>query len=123
MKKIIMILSAILTLLGCKSEEKKFLENHKVIFYKSEEYQNFEKQVKINIKIAYKIAFNYAIENNLEPMCRMFFVIDNHYVFTSYFNEKIPNASISGIWVNATTGEPKLVKGDLRLIAYYSFKE
>ena len=43
MKKIIfmLIFSSILSLLGCKSKEEKFLENHKVILYDTKEAELF----------------------------------------------------------------------------------
>lgn len=51
MKKIIfmLIFSSILSLLGCKSKEEKFLENHKVILYDTKEAELFINNSVINV--------------------------------------------------------------------------
>lgn len=117
----IMILSSILTFLGCKNKEEKFLETHTVIFYNSPQYKEFEKTSKVKIKEANKIQANFAIKNDKEPEMYSFFVVDNQYVFTSYFHPKIPDASTRGIWVDATTGEAKYIEEQVWLKAYDAY--
>lgn len=119
----IMILSSILTFFGCKSKEKKFLEEHQVFFYNTNEYKEFEVGSKVKVKEALMIAYKFALEKNIHPMSQMFFVVDNQYVFTSYFHPKIPDASTHGIWVNATSGQAKYIKEEIWLKAYYSYKK
>lgn len=70
----IMILSSILTLLGCKSKEKTFLEEHKVIFYNTLQYRSFENTSKVSIKEASIIAYKFALKEKITPMTRMFFL-------------------------------------------------
>jgi len=72
---------------------------------------------------ASKIQEEFALKNNKAPEMYTFFIVDNYYVFTSYFLPKIPNASIKGIWVDATTGKAKYVLEDIRIRAYKPYTE
>ncbi len=101
--------------IGCKSDNQKFLENHRVILYHTNEANSFIKKAKIKPSEAKKIQANFAFKNNNKPEMYSFFIIDNYYVFTSYFQPKIPNASVKGIWVDAFTGEAKYVKKNIKL--------
>ena len=87
MKKIIFIVtfSSIFSLLGCKSEEEKFLENHKVIPYDTKEAELFINNSVIKPMEASKIQREFALKNNRHPEMHTFFIVDNYYVFTSYF--------------------------------------
>ena len=125
MKKIIfmLIFSSILSLLGCKSKEEKFLENHKVILYDTKEAELFINNSVIKPMEASKLQEEFALKNNKAPEMYTFFIVDNYYVFTSYFQPKIPNASIKGIWVDATTGKAKYVLEDIRIRAYKPYTE
>lgn len=117
MNKIIImtILSSLLTLINCKSKEEKFFEEHKVIHYNTEEAKEFINNAKIKPDQAKKIQANFAFKNNKNPEAYSFFIIDNYYAFTSQILPKRPKASVSGIWVNATTGEAKYVKENIEL--------
>ncbi|AZA59277.1 hypothetical protein EG349_11960 [Chryseobacterium shandongense] len=123
-KKIITtVFSSILLMMGCKNKEQKFLEKHKVILYNTKEADNFINNSVVKPIEAKKLQADFAIKNNKDPEMYSFFIIDNNYVFTSYFQPKIPNASVRGIWVNATTGKSKYVKEDVRLTAYLPYLE
>ena len=96
MKKIIFIVtfSSIFSLLGCKSEEEKFLENHKVILYDTKEAELFINNSVIKPMEASKIQREFALKNNRHPEMHTFFIVDNYYVFTSYFLPKIETTFI-----------------------------
>ena len=111
------------SVLGCKSKEEKFLENHKVILYETKEAELFINNSVIKPMEASKIQEEFALKNNKAPEMYTFFIVDNYYVFTSYFQPKIPNASIKGIWVDATTGKAKYVLEDIRIRAYKPYTE
>ena len=118
-----LIFSWVLSLLGFKSEEEKFLENHKVILYDTKEAELFINNSVIKPMEASKIQREFTLKNNRHPEMHTFFIVDNYYVFTSYFLPKIPNASIKGIWVDATTGKAKYVLEDIRIRAYKPYTE
>ena len=120
MKKILTmsILTGILTLLGCKSNEEKFIENHKVIVYKTPEYFEFEKSAKFKIDEAWKLQKEFSKKNNETPENWLFFIIDGNYVFSSNIQPQIPQVSVNGLWVNSKSGEVKKVQlGDF--LRYY----
>ncbi len=66
MKKIIYmgLLTSILTFLGCKSEEEKILESHQILFYKTNEFENFINEAKIKPEEAKKIMIDFAKNND-----------------------------------------------------------
>ncbi|MFP3598802.1 hypothetical protein [Chryseobacterium sp. SIMBA_029] len=114
---------AYLFLIGCKGKKQEFLDNHKVILYHTKEAENFINTAKIKPKEAKIIQANFAIKNNEKPEMYNFFIIDGNYIFTSYFQPKIPEASTNGIWVNATTGSARRVNPEISLKAYKPYLE
>ncbi len=109
-----MILSAILTFLGCKSEENKFLEKHKVIlctdsrYYPKEELTNeaieFERIKSINFKKASDIYVKYEKKNSIDSnIIFPSLIIDEYYVY-SFKNIKMSKVATFGVWINANTG-------------------
>jgi uncharacterized lipoprotein NlpE involved in copper resistance len=123
MKKAVIILSAIvlfcLVFLGCKTQEDTFFKEHSVIFYATDVFDEFETKAKIKVDEAYQLQINFSKKNNVQSMAYMFFVIDDYYVFTSYFHPKIPEASIRGIWIHSQTGETKYVEKGIFLKGSY----
>ena len=106
------------TLLGCKSNEEKFIENHKVIVYNTSEYLEFEKNAKFKIDEAWKLQKEFSKNNNEIPENWLFFIIDGNYVFSSNIQPQIPQVSVNGLWVNSKSGEVKKVQlGDF--LRYY----
>ncbi len=104
------IITSFLIFLGCKTEEEKFLEKHRVLFYDTPEYIEFEKDATIKIDSAWKMQKDFSKKNNQIPENWLFFVIDENYVFTSNFQPKIPQASVNGLWVNSKTGKIKRIQ-------------
>ncbi|MCP1299506.1 hypothetical protein NK356_10030 [Chryseobacterium sp. S0630] len=125
MKELIYIVSicSLFSLLGCKSKEQKFLDNHKVILYETKEAGDFINTANIKPDEAKQIQAAFAIKNNKKPESYNLFIIDNNYVFTSYFHPKVPEASTSGIWIDAKTGNAKYMETGIWLRAYKPYLE
>lgn len=117
------LICSLLSLLGCKSKEQKFLDNHKVILYNANEAGDFINNANIKPEDAKQIQADFAIKNNKQPESYNFFIIDNNYVFTSYFHPKVPEASTSGIWVDSETGIAKYMETGIWLRAYKPYLE
>ena len=119
MKKLLClsIFTSILSLVGCKTEEEKYFKEHKVIFYQTKEFDEFELKSKIKIKEAFDIQTKFANDNKTRPEICLYFIIDGFYVFSSFTNLKTPVASTRGIWVDSKTGKSKYVKEEMLLKA------
>ncbi len=115
------LLASFLCLFGCKSKEEKFLEKHEVLFCKTETFDTFVRKAKIKPKVALELMSNYSKENNVQHSHLFYFIIDGHYVFSSYIHLKIPEVYTGGIWVNSENGEIKLVKKGLYIRAYHEY--
>jgi len=111
MKKIIFMLtfSSIFSLLGCKSEEEKFLENHKVFPCSPEIVQ--EKKYKISIKKSNDLYVKYLYDtkkskdlNYDETFLSPTLIVDDHYVY-SFHNLIEKKVAVFGVWINANTGK------------------
>jgi lipoprotein len=111
MKKIIFILtfSSIFSLLGCKSEEEKFLENHEVFPCSPKIVQ--EKKYRISIKKANDLYIKYLYDRKEikdldydETLLSPTLIVDDHYVY-SFQNLVMQKVAVFGIWINANTGE------------------
>ncbi|MBI9059800.1 MAG: hypothetical protein JEZ01_18695 [Labilibaculum sp.] len=123
MKKILFmgIIISILTFLGCKSKEEKFLENNKVLFCKTEEFESFIKKSRVTPEKAWDLMVEYTEKENVQQPHLFYFIIDGHYVFTNYVHLKIPDAYTGGIWVNSENGKVKEVKDGVFIKAYYKY--
>jgi len=103
--------------------EKEFIENHQVLFCKTDEFQKFVDEANVKPEEAKKIMHNFAEKNGYKIKPHLFyFIIEGHYVFTSYFQPKIPEVGITGIWVNANTGKAKEVKEGRPIMAYDEYE-
>ncbi|WP_449387460.1 hypothetical protein [Chryseobacterium lineare] len=117
MKKIIYmsIFSTIFTLFGCKSKEEKFLQENKIIYYDSKEFEDFEKKANISIVEAWRIQKEYSKEKHQNPENWLFFIINDYYVFNSALTPKEAKAFVGGVWVDSKTGEARFKKSKIRL--------
>ena len=112
------IFTSVLSLIGCKTDEEKYLKEHNVIFYQTKEFKLFEENSKIKLKDAFELQTKFANSNKTKPEVCLYFILDDNYVFSSFTNLKIPVASTRGIWVNSKTGEAKYMKDEIFLKAY-----
>lgn len=115
-----MILSSILTFLGCKNKEKKFLEEHEVLLCSSlkifpknkltDEVIKFEKSHNITFNQASNIYLKFSGRKlkksnlNESDIILPSLIIDKYYVY-SFKNIKMLKIATFGIWIDADTGE------------------
>lgn len=116
------IFISILSFLGCKSKEERFLDSHQILFCKTDKFKKFLFEAKIKPEEAKEMMIDFAEKNNIRKPHLLYFVIDEHYVFTSYAHLKVPEASTKGIWVNANNGKIKEVKNGLFIRAYHKYE-
>jgi len=100
---------SILSLFGC-NPEKKFKEEHEIIYYNTNEFRVFETKANIRMMEAHRIMKEFADKNKMSYKPDLFFVIDDYYAFTILTNPKIPKAFTGGIWINSKTGIAMYVK-------------
>lgn len=86
-----------------------------IIFYGTEEFKKFESNNVISIEKAWLLQIQYYKDKNQNLKFPLYFVVDGNYVFSPYSNPKIPEASLTGVWVNATTGEVKYVENSQKI--------
>jgi hypothetical protein len=117
MKKYIImsILTQLLGVLGCMSNEDKFIKQNKVIYYGTSEFTEFQSHAIIKIDSAWKIQKKYAEENNKIPENWLFFIVNDSYVFNSSINPKEAKTFIGGIWINSKTGKSTFNNSKVRL--------
>ena len=111
-KELIYITSicSLLPFLGCKSKEQNFLDNHKIIHYSTKDVGDCIKNAEIKPEEAKQIQADFTIRNNKQSESYHFFILDNNYVFTSYFHPKVPESATNGIWVDSKTGIAKYME-------------
>lgn len=63
-KSFVLILTTLLTLLGCKTKEEKYLQKHQVIFCKTSEFEQFVKNAKVKPTQARDLMIEFANKNN-----------------------------------------------------------
>ncbi|MFV0305823.1 MAG: hypothetical protein ACK5IC_10130 [Moheibacter sp.] len=117
MKKIIYmsIFTSLFALIGCKSKEEKFLQENRVIYYGTKEFEDFEKNSIIKIDRAWEIQKMYSKEHHQIPKNWLFFVVNEDYVFNSVLSPKEKKSFLGGVWVNSKTGEAKFNRSKQRL--------
>jgi hypothetical protein len=111
------ILTSILALIGCKNDEKIFLQKNKIYYYGTKEFNEYEKSTHIKLDEAWNIQKEYARKNNQTPENWLFFIINDNYVFNSAINPKESKVFLGGIWVNSKTGDAK--PSDLKILLKY----
>lgn len=115
-KKIFMSLfSLIISFIGCKSNEEKFLQENKVYYYDTKDFEEFEENAPIKLNRAWQIQKEYSKKNGQTPENWLFFVVNDNYVFSSALNPKAAFVFLGGIWVNSKTGEAKKVNSEVTL--------
>lgn len=110
MKKIIYIIF-IINIFSCKTKTDKM----KIIAYDTKEFNFFEKKALIKKEKAWELHLNYYKSQNKEFFGTLFFVIDDNYVFSTNYNPKIPEVSLTGVYVNSETGETMFKENNQKL--------
>lgn len=117
MKKIIYmsIFTTLSTLIGCKSNEEKFLQENKVIYYGTKEFEDFEKKSNVNLSEAWKIQKEYSKINHQVPENWLFFIVNEDYIFNSALSPMERKSFLGGCWVNSKTGVARFNTSKQRL--------
>ena len=111
-KNYILIILMILTLISCTKGDDKM----EIIAYGTPEFEEFIKNAPISLNEAWDLQLKYYKDKNQEEVgAPIFFIINNHYVFSPYRNSKIPEVRLEGVWVNSNTGETKYIDNDKKL--------
>ncbi|MCP4971782.1 MAG: hypothetical protein GY932_14455 [Arcobacter sp.] len=119
-KKIIIFFLISFILIGCENTDirnKKNLEKSmeiqkmNIIHYDTKEFKNYmEIKPRISLNEAWILHQKYYKRPLNEMVYSMYFLINNYYVFSSYAEDKLMEASIEGLWIHSQTGEIKYVK-------------
>lgn len=101
-----------ITLISCTNmSNKDNLEQLNIIHYGTEAFKNFENNAPIKKEKAREICISFCDQKKIiGGNSPLFFIINGSYVFSPYYNSKIPEVTLTGIWVNANTGEVKFIK-------------
>lgn len=119
-KNSVFLILILLLVIGCDFKTTRSdmrINKSKVIAYNTEDYNKWEASKKIKIEEAFKIHFDYAKKNKGKIRLKndngypLSYVYHDYYVFSTVMNiHKLGKFNLTGIWVNAITGEVKLVK-------------
>ena len=117
------IIMSFLNLLGCKFGDYKHIDKNQILFCKTNEFENFVSKANIKPEEARNIVYDFAKNHNYDIVPKLlYFVIQEHYVFTSYIQPKVPEVGVVGIWVNANTEEAKEVDEGFPIMAYDEYE-
>ncbi|WP_129501787.1 hypothetical protein [Malaciobacter marinus] len=82
----------------------------KIIAYGTPEFEEFVKKAPINLEKAWDLQLKYYEENEEKVIgSPLFFIINDKYIFTPYYNPKIPEVKLSGVSIDSQTGEATYV--------------
>lgn len=124
--KVYKLIILLLFFSSCKTKEQNKKEQNQVLFCKTNEFEKFISKANIKPEEARNIVYDFAKNHGYNIVPKLFyFIIQEHYVFTSYIQPKVPEVGVIGIWVNANTGEAIEVDKGLPLMAYdeYEWKQ
>ncbi len=115
-QKIILLIVAIIS--SCHNNNPIKIDKNKTYAYQTEEFSRWEHSKKIKLNEAHKILYEYlkthheSFKNtDKQTGYPLSYAYDNYYVFSSVTNiHKLGKFNLSGLWVNANTGEIKVVK-------------
>jgi len=110
MKNIIYLL-IFMNIFSCKSK----IDEMEIIAYDTNEFEQFEKNATIKKEKAWELQLNYFQEKNKEISGTLFFIVDNNYLFSTSYNPKIPEASLTGLYVNSETGETFFLENSTKM--------
>ncbi len=106
LKSYLAIILIVLLLSSCTKREDKM----KIIAYGTAEFEEFVKKAPINLEKAWDLQLKYYEENEEKVIgSPLFFIINDKYIFTPYYNPKIPEVKLSGVSIDSQTGEATYV--------------
>lgn len=107
-----MIIFIVFMLISCNQKGEKM----KVIAYGTSEFENYIKNAKVDLNEAWNLQLEYYSKHNKKAIgSPLFFIIDDKYLFTPYFNPKIPEVKIEGVTVDINTAKVGYIKRNIKL--------
>jgi len=102
----------ILTLISCTKGDSKM----EVIEYNTPEFKEYIKNAPISLDKAWELQLKYLSDTNKEIVgSPLFFIINDKYLFTPYYNPKIPEVRIEGIVIDSITGDASYISETIKL--------
>jgi len=87
-----------------------------IISYKTPEFKEFVNSVKVSLEEAWDIQLKYYEKHNQKIIgAPLFFIINKKYIFTPYYNSKIPEVRIKGVAVDSMTGKAEYMDTKIKL--------
>lgn len=114
MLKCIIILFVLFIFVISDLKSQNCIKHMNVIYYGTSQFENFEVQAKIKKEDAWEIHQVYCLENKIESGT-LFFVIDGYYVFSPYYNPKVPEVYLTGVYVDSESGIVNYIKSKKKL--------
>ncbi len=94
-------------------ERKKKME---IIAYGTSEFDEFVKNAPISLDEAWELQLKYYEEQNQKVIgSPLFFIIDDKYIFTPYYNAKTLEVKIEGVSINSKTGKTNYIDKKIKL--------
>lgn len=111
-KKYLVILLIIIGLISCNNKGSKM----EIIAYGTLEFKEFVRTAPISLDKAWdKQLKYYAKQGKKEVGSPLFFIVDKKYLFSPYYNPKIPEVRLEGVAVDSQTGEVSYIKENKKL--------
>lgn len=96
---------------GC--EEGKKMD---IIYYGTSEFSEFIEKSEIKLDEAWDLQLKYYSDKSQEPIgSPLFFIINQQYLFSPYYNPKIPEVSIQGVAIDSITGKVEYINENIKL--------
>ena len=77
----------------------------KTIAYGTSEFDEFIDKAPITLDRAWELQLDYYRSSGSNPVgAPLFFIVDEAYLFTPYYNPKIPEVQLKGVAINSQTG-------------------
>ncbi len=112
--KNILLITILSLMVNCKSENDINIDTDNLYPYGTKKFKQWENSKKIKLKEAFQIHYKYSLEHLKDSKKSGFkgyplsYSYGNFYVFSTVTNvHKLGEFNLTGIWVNADTGEAK----------------
>lgn len=100
----IYLMNVLMVLVGSACSIKQ--DNVKVIAYGTHAFTEYVKNAPVSLDAAWKLQAQYDSDKEMKKIAApLFFIINDKYLFTPYFNNKIPEVHLQGISVDCKSGK------------------
>jgi len=102
----------VLTFIACTKEDNKI----KVLKYNTPAFKQYIKNAPISLDKAWELQLKYLSDVKKEKVgSPLFFIINDKYLFTPYYNPKTPEVRIEGVVIDSRTGEAGYMSKTIKL--------